>query len=76
MARKTRKRMITGKLYDPETQEYWNRLLAQEGLSLDQGINPRLSYVGDSVHVEVILGMRDVRDMLGGVRKSPKPSLE
>ncbi len=76
MARKTRKRMITGKLYDPETKEYWNRLLAQEGLSLSQGLDPRLGYVGDSSHVEVILGRRDVRDIMGGVRKSPHSPLE
>jgi len=32
--------------------EYWNRLLAKAGLSLFQGRNPKLIYVGGSPEVE------------------------
>jgi len=36
-----------------ESQEYWNRLLAQEGLSLDQGLHPNLIYV-DNKTLEIL----------------------
>ena len=33
---------------DYSSREYWNRLLAMEGLTLRAGLNRRLVYVGDS----------------------------
>ena len=30
---------------DYNSKEYWNRLLAEDGLSVDQGLNPKLVYV-------------------------------
>ncbi len=41
---------------DYQSPEYWNRLLAQEGLSLSSGIHPRLSYQGSPQDVEYIAG--------------------
>lgn len=36
------------KKWDYNSREYWNRLLAMEGLSLSAGLNRHLVYVGDS----------------------------
>jgi hypothetical protein len=36
------------------SQEYWNRLLAQEGLSVDKGKDPRLVYIGGSNEVDLL----------------------
>lgn len=41
---------------DYQSQEYWNRLLAQEGLSMEAGTSRRLTYVGDSMTLESIAG--------------------
>ena len=46
MARKRKKLKDLG--LDYESSEYWNRLLAMEGLTLRAGLNRRLAYVGDS----------------------------
>ena len=46
MARKRKKLKDLG--LDYESSEYWNRLLAMEGLTLRAGLNRRLVYVGDS----------------------------
>jgi hypothetical protein len=43
---------------DYQTKEYWNKLLAQEGLSVDAGRHPKLSYVGGAVDIEYIEGAR------------------
>jgi hypothetical protein len=40
---------------DYGSREYWNKLLAEEGLSMSRGLNPdRLSYVGDSQQLDKI----------------------
>jgi hypothetical protein len=36
------------KKWDYNSREYWNRLLAMEGLSLSAGLNRHIVYVGDS----------------------------
>jgi hypothetical protein len=66
-----RKRADLKKL-DYQSAEYWNRLLADDGLSLEQGRHPKLLYVGDSVDLEYIEGAR--RTDSGRVR--PKDSAE
>lgn len=58
MARKRK----TLKDLDYQSLEYWNRLLAEEELSVDQGADPRLLYVGDSKDVEHIEGARRTDD--------------
>lgn len=47
---------------DYQSPEYWNRLLAEEGMSLDQGLNPKLSYAGDSKDLEYVEGARRTDD--------------
>ena len=64
----SRKRMIKGKLYSPDTLEYWNRLLAKRKLSLDQGLDPRLGYTDDIETLEEILST--------GGRKIPHKNAE
>ena len=71
MARKTRKRMISGKLYNPETQEYWNRILAAEGFSTEKGRDPRLLYGGGATEIETLEGTLE-----RGGRKLPHPQAE
>ena len=42
-----------------ESQEYWNRVLAKEGLSMNRGYQPnKISYVGTSRNLEYIEGAR------------------
>lgn len=50
MARKRKKL----KDLDYESPEYWNRLLAEEGLTMEQGNNPKLVYVGSSDDLSVV----------------------
>lgn len=45
---------------DYESSEYWNRLLAQDGLSMEAGTSRRLTYVGDSNVLERISGGEDM----------------
>lgn len=40
------------KALEYKSQEYWNRLLAEEGLSLDSGRNPKLLYIGGSTEID------------------------
>ena len=54
MPRKTRKRMIAGKLYDPQSPEYWNRVLSEYGLAVDSGRDPRLIPLGDTADLETL----------------------
>ena len=54
MARKERKRMIDGHLYDPTSREYWNKILAEQGLSTESGRDPRLVSIGNSVDLETL----------------------
>lgn len=44
---------------DYSSPEYWNRLLAQEGLSMEAGTSRRITYVGDSITLERIAGGED-----------------
>lgn len=41
---------------DYQSKEYWNRLLAEEGLSMEAGTSRRLTYVGDSQVLDKIAG--------------------
>lgn len=49
-----RKRMIAGKLYNPRTPEYWNRILSKAGLAVDKGRDPRLIPIGNSTDFETL----------------------
>lgn len=57
---------------DYQSVEYWNRLLAEEQMSMDQGLHPDLLYVGDSARVETIEGFH--RTDTG--RINPKPQAD
>jgi hypothetical protein len=61
MARKARKRMIAGKLYDPQNVEYWNRVLSSEGLAVDSGRDPRLIPIGNSTDLETLERTRSTK---------------
>lgn len=50
MARKRREL----KDLDYKSQEYWNKLLAEDGMSMKQGINPKLVYVGGNYDLTVV----------------------
>jgi hypothetical protein len=54
MARKRKKL----RRLDYNSPEYWNRLLAQEGLTMRQGLHPKLSYQGSASDLEYIEGER------------------
>jgi hypothetical protein len=42
---------------DPESQSYWDEILRRKGLSMSAGRNEKLSYVGDSSHLETVNDM-------------------
>jgi hypothetical protein len=67
MARKRKKL----KTLEYNSREYWNRLLAEDGLSLDQGRDPRLLYGGSGTEIETLAGTAHV-----GGRKLPHKGLE
>jgi hypothetical protein len=52
MARKRKK--LKG--LDYQSAEYWNRLLIEEGLSMEAGTSRRITYVGDSNVLDRIAG--------------------
>ena len=54
--RVARKRMKLRGL-DYELPEYWNRLLNQDGLSVNRGRSKRLLYVGGSAEVSTLAGV-------------------
>ena len=56
---------------NPESSEYWNELLAREGLTMWDGLNPKLSYIGSGEQVESVKGMRDSQKLIGGKRVKP-----
>ena len=58
MARKRKKL----KDLDYGSSEYWNRLLAQDGLSMSRGLHPKLSYQGSSQNIADIEGARESHD--------------
>lgn len=45
-----------------ESPEYWNRLLAEDELSMEQGNSPRLIYVGSSQELESLEGFLQTDD--------------
>lgn len=47
-------RQEVGNLSDlpPDSQEYWEQVLAQQGLTMRRGSSPKLVYVGDSHDLE------------------------
>ena len=55
-----------------ESQEYWNQLLAEYGLSVDAGRHPKIIYVGDST---VVTRIHDSQVVDTG-RVSPKPNID
>lgn len=66
MARKRRK--LAGLEYD--SLEYWNRLLAMDGLSLSAGLDRHLVYVGTSGNLDKTQEEQSERDT---GRVPPKP---
>lgn len=66
-----RKRKALANL-DYQSAEYWNRLLAEDKMTMDQGLHPSLIYVGDSAQVETIEGFNRTYDG----RIKPKPQSE
>jgi hypothetical protein len=69
MARKRKKL----KELDYNSKEYWNRLLAEDGLSLSAGLGPsgKLSYVGDTNTIDRIQEDQSQRET---GRIMPKPA--
>jgi hypothetical protein len=55
---------------DYKSAEYWNKLLAQEGMSLRQGEDPRLIHVGDSAALDKVQEDQSQRET---GRTLPKP---
>lgn len=51
MARKRRKL----RHLNYQTREYWNKLLAQDGMSMSQGLHPKLVYSGDLGKLEEVV---------------------
>lgn len=66
-----RKKMVKGKLYDPESQQYWDQLLEKQGLGMGVGTTSKLSYGGTTSDLEWLEGLQT-----GGSRKTEakKPS--
>ena len=54
MAKKERKRMIAGGLYDPNSAAYWEAMLRKEGLGMGVGSTSKLSYAGTGARLEYI----------------------
>jgi hypothetical protein len=55
----------------PESSEYWNEILAREGLTMWNGLSPKLSYVGGGSQTDVIKGIRDSQQLIGGKQVKP-----
>jgi len=49
---------------DYTSQKYWEKLLAEDGLSMEAGTSRRITYVGDSSTLEWVEGQQEmgVRD--------------
>lgn len=56
MARK-RERL---KELDYQSPRYWDKLLCEEGLSMERGTSRRVTYVGDSSTLEMIAGAEEM----------------
>ena len=46
---------------DYNSQEYWNKLLVEEGLAVEVGRHPKLILVGGSTELEIIEKMEKAR---------------
>jgi len=51
---------------NPNSREYWNELLAREGLTMWAGVDPRLSYVGSDGKLGTISDVQDTSYTTGG----------
>ena len=69
MARKRKKL----KNIEYNSKEYWNKLLAQDGLSMSQGLDPRQIYVGDSAAIDIVQEERSQRETGRTLPKPPCP---
>jgi hypothetical protein len=56
---------------NPNSQEYWNAILAKEGLTLWEGSSPKMSYVEGTAQLERIEGHRQIEKLVGGRRVKP-----
>jgi len=68
MPRKSKK--IKG--LDLNSAEYWNAVLAKEGLTLWEGSSPRLRYVPGDAELALIDGYRQIEKLVGGKRVRPR----
>ena len=59
---------------DYNSQEYWNRVLVDEGLSMDRGRDPRVIYMGLSSQLD--FGDSGYQQCGGGRRIKPKPQCD
>ena len=71
MARKRKKKMVEGDLYDSESKAYWEALLEKEGLGMGVGTTSKTSYVGTGSDLDTLSGLQT-----GGVRKILKKKVE
>ncbi len=55
---------------DYQSNEYWQKLLAKEGLSMRRGEHPKLSYQGTTNDIEYIEGQRYANT--GAVKVKPE----
>jgi hypothetical protein len=47
------------KKFNYQSSTYWERLLRQEGLSMEAGTSRRITYVGDSNTLDMVAGMEE-----------------
>ena len=71
MAKKDRKRMIAGDLYDPDSTSYWEALLQKEDLGMGVGTTSKLSYAGSGGQLDTLASLQT-----GGVRKILKKKVD
>ena len=51
-----------------ETQQYWNKLLADYGLSVEKGRHPKLIYTGDSGRISLISDLESTKEGRGAIK--------
>jgi hypothetical protein len=66
----TRRKKINHEAY--KTSEYWNKLLATYGLSVERGRHPKLVYVGEGSKLSVISDLEYTKPL----RTAAKPPAE
>ena len=52
-----------------DSREYWNELLARDGLTMWAGLSPRISYVGSDRKLGTISDVQDTSWTTGGGKK-------